>query len=143
MFIAETVQTFMASSDAFVWFVYGWGNTENIQELNLNWFDIPILTSFVSMTVQCFFAWRVWVLSRSVYIPIAIVLVRLISLHMRTTPKHADIAFDQLTYFVSSAHLRKARLASQQEFRYECDLTCDPCHSKNVCLSTAQDHRIV
>jgi hypothetical protein len=55
----------MVTSDAFVWFVYGWGNLDSIPELNVNWFDVPIITGMVSMTVQCFFAWRIWKLGQS------------------------------------------------------------------------------
>jgi hypothetical protein len=44
--------------------------------LNFNWFDVPIMSGFVSMAVQCFFAWRVWILSQSVVLPVIIVLVR-------------------------------------------------------------------
>jgi hypothetical protein len=61
----ELSQTIMVTSDAFVWFVYGWGNLDSISELNVNWFDVPIIVGMVSMIVQCFFAWRIWKFGQS------------------------------------------------------------------------------
>ncbi|KIY72056.1 hypothetical protein CYLTODRAFT_418236 [Cylindrobasidium torrendii FP15055 ss-10] len=59
MFALEVVQTAIVFYDAYEMFAIGWGRPDYIQTTNKypSWI-IPILTSLMSVTVQCFFAYR-------------------------------------------------------------------------------------
>jgi len=52
-------------NDAFGWAVYGWGIPNAISSLETNWLDVPVMSGFIAIVVQLFFAWRIWVLGRS------------------------------------------------------------------------------
>ncbi|KAF8498127.1 hypothetical protein F5888DRAFT_1692625 [Russula emetica] len=63
IFFLETLQTALSGADVYYWFASGFS-----QEIRLDYpfaspFDVPIIGSIVSGTVQLFFAYRVWVLS--------------------------------------------------------------------------------
>ena len=62
-FLLETLQTALSGSDLYRWFVSGFGNIERLTSPHLSAFDVPIIASIVSLVVQFFFAYRIWVLS--------------------------------------------------------------------------------
>jgi len=72
VYIIELIQTILSTRDGFLYFGYGWGNMNILNEVGIIWFSIPVMTGIVSCIVQLFFAWRIWVISRSMYIPIII-----------------------------------------------------------------------
>ncbi|EEB95000.1 hypothetical protein MPER_06097, partial [Moniliophthora perniciosa FA553] len=43
-----------------------------LDQVGLVWFSVPIMTGIVSCAVQLFFAWRIWAISSSIYIPVMI-----------------------------------------------------------------------
>ncbi|KZT21155.1 hypothetical protein NEOLEDRAFT_1181918 [Neolentinus lepideus HHB14362 ss-1] len=61
----ECVQSGLILNDAFGWAVYGWGIPNAISSLETNWLDVPVMSGFIAIVVQLFFAWRIWVLGRS------------------------------------------------------------------------------
>ncbi|KAH9952919.1 hypothetical protein BGW80DRAFT_563816 [Lactifluus volemus] len=63
IFLLETLQTAFTGADLYYWFVSGFGNINHLEAPYLSSFDVPIIGSVVSLTVQFFFAYRVWVLS--------------------------------------------------------------------------------
>jgi hypothetical protein len=63
IFLLETIQTAFTGADLYYWFVSGFGNINHLQSPYLSSFDVPIIGSVVSLAVQFFFAYRVWVLS--------------------------------------------------------------------------------
>jgi hypothetical protein len=83
----EVVQTVLATRDAWLLFVTGWGNVEELTVDDFVWFFVPIQSSIsesfnsatfascselisVGVMTQLFFAWRIWVLSRhSIVVP--------------------------------------------------------------------------
>ncbi|KAL0571030.1 hypothetical protein V5O48_010927 [Marasmius crinis-equi] len=65
LYIVEAVQTVMITSDAFEKFVYGFGNFSGLDQLNLLWFDVVIMDGVVAFSVQLYFAYRLFLLSRS------------------------------------------------------------------------------
>ncbi|KAH9837893.1 uncharacterized protein C8Q71DRAFT_567428 [Rhodofomes roseus] len=65
VFIFEWVNFGLFTEDAFITFVYNASN--NIEAYYLvgnEWFAVPIIGTLGSAVVQCFFAWRIYMLSR-------------------------------------------------------------------------------
>jgi hypothetical protein len=54
----------LSGSDLFYWFASGFGNMSHLTDPHASAFDVPIIGAVVSLTVQYFFAYRVWVLSK-------------------------------------------------------------------------------
>ena len=63
VFLVETAQTVLTGVDLYYWFVSGFGNLDHISSPYLSAFDVPIIGSIVSLTVQSFFVYRIWILS--------------------------------------------------------------------------------
>ncbi|KAH9981990.1 hypothetical protein BJV77DRAFT_335231 [Russula vinacea] len=63
VFLLETVQTALCGADLFYWFGSGYGDVTHLGSPFASAFDIPIIESMVSLIVQYFYAYRVWVLS--------------------------------------------------------------------------------
>ncbi|KAI0929976.1 hypothetical protein AcV5_006804 [Taiwanofungus camphoratus] len=61
----ETVQTGLVTAVAFDVYVYGYGNMTALVNFHNTWFSVTIMCSVISAAVQCFFAWRIWVVARS------------------------------------------------------------------------------
>jgi hypothetical protein len=62
--ILETLQTALSGADLYHWFVTGFGNFEHLTTPYASAFDVPIMGSVVSLSVQFFFAYRIWVLGK-------------------------------------------------------------------------------
>jgi hypothetical protein len=78
VFFLEIVQTVLGGVDLFYWFASGYGDLNHLNDPYASTFDIPILGSMVSLIVQVFYAYRVWVLSnkKSRWLCLLICLVR-------------------------------------------------------------------
>jgi len=63
VFLIETVQTGLTGADLYYWFVSGFGNLGHLASPYVSAFDVPIIGSIVSLTVQLYFVYRIWVLS--------------------------------------------------------------------------------
>ena len=63
IFILETVQTVLSGADLYYWFISGFGETKFITPF-ASFFDMQIVGSMVSLSVQLFFVYRIRVLSR-------------------------------------------------------------------------------
>lgn len=75
LFAMEITQTCMLSSDSFHWLVDGWGRFDLLENYYMSWFDVPIMVSVISCTVHSFFAWRIYILSKSFVLPAVILAV--------------------------------------------------------------------
>lgn len=53
----------MSGADLYYWFASGFGQVDRLTHPHLSAFDVPIIEAVVAVTVQYFFAYRVWVLS--------------------------------------------------------------------------------
>ncbi|KAH9068067.1 hypothetical protein EDB83DRAFT_678257 [Lactarius deliciosus] len=62
VFLVETVQTALTGADLYYWFGSGFGHLDHLT-VHLSGFDVPIIGSVVSLTIQVFFVYRIWVLS--------------------------------------------------------------------------------
>jgi len=63
VFLVETLQTALTGADLYYWFVSGFGNMDHLTAPYVSAFDVPIIASIVSLTVQLFFVYRIWILS--------------------------------------------------------------------------------
>jgi hypothetical protein len=59
----ETVQTALNGLDLHYWFISGYGNLKHLASPFASAFDVPIIESVVSLVVEFFFAYRIWILS--------------------------------------------------------------------------------
>ncbi len=77
VFLLETVQTVLGGADLYYWFAAGFGNLDHLFSPFASFFDLPIMGSLVSLSVQCFFVYRIRVLSekRSRWLCVIICLV--------------------------------------------------------------------
>src|SRR6266404_6102845 len=62
IFLIETLQTALTGADIYYWFVTGFGDMDHLAGPYASAFDVPIIGSFVSLTVQYLFVYRIWVL---------------------------------------------------------------------------------
>ena len=65
IFFMETLQTALSGADLYYWFVSGYGDLRHLRNPYASAFDGPMIEALVSLSVQYFFAYRIWVLSPS------------------------------------------------------------------------------
>ncbi|KAF8995093.1 hypothetical protein BDQ17DRAFT_1430595 [Cyathus striatus] len=73
--VIETLQTILSTRDAFRNFGTGWGNLADLDAVGWLWFSVPVLGSLITSMSQIFFAWRIYILSKQLYIPILVTLI--------------------------------------------------------------------
>ena len=59
----ETAQAGLALGDLYYWFASGYGDLRHLASPHFSIWDGPLLGAVTSVTVQFFFAYRIWVLS--------------------------------------------------------------------------------
>jgi hypothetical protein len=64
IFVLETLQTAFSGADLYYWFATGFGDVERLATPYFSYLDVPIMGSVVSLSVQFFFVYRIWVLSK-------------------------------------------------------------------------------
>jgi len=77
LFTLETIQTILLAHDSFHELVLSWGNYDGLVALYYTWLDLPIFTGVISAIIQCFYAWRIYVLGRSKLLSLVIILLAL------------------------------------------------------------------
>jgi len=65
LYLLETVQTVLATHDAWHEIALSWGNCLGLLGLYWAWLSQPVISGIASATIQCFYAWRIRVLSKS------------------------------------------------------------------------------
>ncbi|KAJ6493052.1 hypothetical protein C8R45DRAFT_988788 [Mycena sanguinolenta] len=78
--IAEILQTLADSRNTIRVFGAGWGNPQILNEVGWAWFTVPILGSIIASVGQLFFAWRIYIIAKSLYVPILIALLTVLQL---------------------------------------------------------------
>jgi hypothetical protein len=91
--LVETIQTVFMTHDAVMALGLGFGNPSALDDAHFSWLTIPLMSSIgpyfrrfmtitliclfvVSAIVQCFFAWRIYILSKMWYVSVLIGVVR-------------------------------------------------------------------
>jgi hypothetical protein len=64
VFLLETLQTALSGADLYYWFASGFGNMNHLAAPYASAFDTPIMGSVVTLCVQFFFIYRIWVLGK-------------------------------------------------------------------------------
>lgn len=71
----SSVLTVSDADNAWHFLVSGWGDPEVLIKPGWSWIAVPLLDGIVSFIVQVFFAWRIYKISGTIWIPIPIVLI--------------------------------------------------------------------
>ncbi|KAK0434161.1 uncharacterized protein EV420DRAFT_1654172 [Desarmillaria tabescens] len=79
VYIIEFVQMVLVTHDVFAVFGYGFGDIGALTRINFNWLTVPVISGVVAYVGQTFYAYRIFILSRSRIIPIFIACVSLTS----------------------------------------------------------------
>ncbi|KAH8087803.1 hypothetical protein BXZ70DRAFT_1011519 [Cristinia sonorae] len=81
-FFLELGQIFAATYDAFRVFGSGWGNYTELNSVGIFWVHLVLLTGMVTTLCQCFYAWRIYTLSRKYSVTIIIVVLSMLQLSL-------------------------------------------------------------
>ncbi|KAK0183643.1 hypothetical protein F5146DRAFT_1148915 [Armillaria mellea] len=65
VYVVEFVQTIFVTHDALAMFGYGFGDLEALTRMDFNWVAVPVMGGVVPCVGQVFYAYRIFVLSRS------------------------------------------------------------------------------
>ncbi|KAF8918375.1 hypothetical protein CPB85DRAFT_1430548 [Mucidula mucida] len=68
LYLLEWVQTILMTCDAFHWFIFGWGNRAALTDVSTKWMNVPLMGGIISASVQLFFSWQIYQLTRSPWI---------------------------------------------------------------------------
>ncbi|KAJ6580110.1 hypothetical protein DFH09DRAFT_1444531 [Mycena vulgaris] len=79
LFTIDVVQTILITHDAFATFGYGFDDVSAVTKLRLDWLTIPIFGGLVAFIGQSFYAYRIYMLSKSWLIPVLIMSLSIIS----------------------------------------------------------------
>ncbi|KAK0483088.1 hypothetical protein EDD18DRAFT_754330 [Armillaria luteobubalina] len=79
IYIVEFLQTILVAHDAFAVFGYGFGDLEALTEMHFNWLILPIVIAIAASVGQLFYAYRIYILSRSRIVPAFVFCVSLTS----------------------------------------------------------------
>ncbi|KAJ3811743.1 hypothetical protein EV368DRAFT_78317 [Lentinula lateritia] len=75
LYILDFAQTLLVTAFVFHMLGSGWGNVNILESVGLSWLALPFFNAISGTIVQCFYAWRIYTLSKS--IPLAVVIVLL------------------------------------------------------------------
>ncbi|KAK0460329.1 hypothetical protein IW261DRAFT_1614700 [Armillaria novae-zelandiae] len=78
-YVVEFDQTTLVTHDAFLEFGSGFGDIEALTEVHFNWLIVPVMSAVVSFVGQGFYAYRIFILSRSEIIPAFVICISLTS----------------------------------------------------------------
>ncbi|KAF8067816.1 hypothetical protein FPV67DRAFT_1159189 [Lyophyllum atratum] len=77
IFALDTIQSILSTADAFHWFAEGYGNMLFLADPHISPLGVPILGAIIAFIVQVFFCWRIWILGKSMGLPILVSLTSL------------------------------------------------------------------
>ncbi|KAK0236476.1 hypothetical protein EDD85DRAFT_643160 [Armillaria nabsnona] len=79
IYVIESVQTMLIAHDMFARFGYGFGDIDALTKTYFNWLTVPIMSAVAACVGQVFYAYRIFVVSKSRIIPILVICVSLTS----------------------------------------------------------------
>ncbi|KAK0196002.1 hypothetical protein F5146DRAFT_1028081 [Armillaria mellea] len=77
LYVVEFVQTILIAHDAFAVFGYGFGDLEALTEVDFSWLTAPVMGAIAAFVGQGFYAYRIFILSRSRIVPAFVICVSL------------------------------------------------------------------
>lgn len=78
VYCAELAQTLIVTRDCFTTYAAGFGNFDALNSAQTIWLSAPIMIGLISCTVQLYYAYRVYVLSRNMVLVLVICLFALL-----------------------------------------------------------------
>ncbi|KAK0493027.1 hypothetical protein EDD18DRAFT_1078693 [Armillaria luteobubalina] len=72
LYIVEFVQTMLITHDSFAMFGYGFGDIKALTDVHFYWLSIPVLGGLAAGVGQMFYAYRIFILSKSRFVPILV-----------------------------------------------------------------------
>ncbi|KAN0128016.1 hypothetical protein V8E53_014193 [Lactarius tabidus] len=63
IFLLETVQTALTGADVYYWLIVGFGDLERLTQYHFGGIDTGFMTALISLIVQGYFSYRIWVLN--------------------------------------------------------------------------------
>ncbi|PBK84766.1 hypothetical protein ARMGADRAFT_604653 [Armillaria gallica] len=79
IYVIELVQTVLVAHDTFAMFGYGFGDIDALTRINFRWLIVPLMSAVAACVGQFFYAYRIFVLSKSRKIATFIICVSLTS----------------------------------------------------------------
>ncbi|KAH8830939.1 hypothetical protein DL96DRAFT_1707731 [Flagelloscypha sp. PMI_526] len=79
VFVLEMLQTGIQCYDKFNLYGKEFGDVANLDKGRLSWFSIAVLTSFTGGIVQAFLGWKIYTLSKNIYIAIGVWILTLLA----------------------------------------------------------------
>ncbi|KAK0194321.1 hypothetical protein F5146DRAFT_926364, partial [Armillaria mellea] len=79
IYAIEFVQPMLIAHDAFAMYGYGFGDIDALTGMYYNWLSVPIMSAIVACVGQVFYAYRIFIVSKSRTIPILVICVSLTS----------------------------------------------------------------
>ncbi|KAJ7486295.1 hypothetical protein B0H11DRAFT_2015532 [Mycena galericulata] len=79
VYVLEFIQTMLVTYAAFETFGYRFGDLSALGDVRFEWFSVPVMSGLVAFIGQSFYAYRLYLLSKSRYLPLFIVAVALMS----------------------------------------------------------------
>ncbi|KAJ6606008.1 hypothetical protein DFH09DRAFT_1119042 [Mycena vulgaris] len=80
VFLIEILATLTNTRDTVRLFGAGWGNRDVLDEVGWAWFSVPIIGSISAAVGQLFFAWRIYIIGKTRYIPALILAITSVQL---------------------------------------------------------------
>ena len=75
LFALETAQTALTGADACYWFIQGFGDFDRLFAVHYIPIDVAIMGSVISLVVQMYFCYRIWTLTRNLWLCVVISIV--------------------------------------------------------------------
>ncbi|KAJ7642365.1 hypothetical protein DFH06DRAFT_999870 [Mycena polygramma] len=75
IYAIEFVQTMLMTDAAFSSFAYGFGDVSALDDVHFEWLTVPVMSGIVAFIGQSFYAYRLYKLSKSRWLPLLIVVV--------------------------------------------------------------------
>ncbi|KAK0236471.1 hypothetical protein EDD85DRAFT_954339 [Armillaria nabsnona] len=79
IYVIESVQTMLVAHDMFAMFGHGFGDIDALTRTNFNWLTVPIMSAVAACVGQVFYAYRIFIVSKSRIIPILVICISLMS----------------------------------------------------------------
>ncbi|KAK0194318.1 hypothetical protein F5146DRAFT_430583 [Armillaria mellea] len=77
IYVLELMQTVLIAHDVFATLGYGFGDIDALARINFFWLTVPIMGAVAACVGQVFYAYRIFILSKSRIIPIIVICVSL------------------------------------------------------------------
>ncbi|KAK0432491.1 hypothetical protein EV421DRAFT_1498450 [Armillaria borealis] len=79
IYIVEFVQTIFVTHDVFADYGYHFGDVQVLTEIHFDWLTVPVISGAIAGVGQFFYAYRIFILSKSQIVPILVICLSLTS----------------------------------------------------------------